>query len=249
MESTDARFGRSKELARSPEKAAVETALITSIQGLPPELFDMIENDTLQLKTTGPGVFRIDKSWRPPPLLQVNSATRIANAKRYYAIDVFDFSGVGTRAGSDLCVSWLRYLPDHSQAQIQRIRFKDNYKTRPSPLDCSTIWRHIQTTAREALTQFNPDTIDESISTDLWNWLFEQLANLGPIWQSISRTRLSGFVRERGGVYQYLVERTETKINFLGADGVEHETWIHTYPLTAQRELVAAVMKECGNGA
>ncbi|PPJ57544.1 hypothetical protein CBER1_06249 [Cercospora berteroae] len=88
------------------------------LQALPQELQDMILRFTI---ITSPSIVHIEtKSYRPPPVLQINRATRAIAAEYYYSQTVF--ACIHESHDNIKFIRWLRSIPAQHRALINRIR-------------------------------------------------------------------------------------------------------------------------------
>lgn len=119
--------------------------LAQSIQALPPELFDLIYDYTFTIDIP---IQTIDENYRPPARLQVDTISRAAFAKSYYATTFHIKPGnhdiLGTKWLSSLPSSHIQlihrivvpklfaygkscdcFVPDHAQAVLADYRIRD----------------------------------------------------------------------------------------------------------------------------
>ena len=83
-------------------------------QGLPAELKGMIYEHTF---SAGPTVQKITQDYKPPPLLQIDRATRIKFAKLYFSLTTFKLSS------HTILRQWLVSLEPEHVATVSKIHF------------------------------------------------------------------------------------------------------------------------------
>nr|OQO26417.1 hypothetical protein B0A51_05603 [Rachicladosporium sp. CCFEE 5018] len=136
--------------------------LATHVHSLPPELFEIIRRLTLcpvasvetsaasgeaaELMPDEGNYIKIDGTWSPPSLLQVDATTRAAYAKVYYSTHVFDFiHSAGSRESSlTRCMRWLKTIDTRHLGYIRQIRLHASHRLRVPIVECSDIWRAFQ---------------------------------------------------------------------------------------------------------
>ncbi|KAK4618206.1 hypothetical protein CLAFUW4_12074 [Fulvia fulva] len=103
------------------------------IQGLPQELYDMIRDFTLTLDTSENGNITINRDYKPPVQLQIDSATRNKIAQEYYANTTFTFFKL--HDGEALCIKWLDSLSPEARTSLREVRLEAPQPKRLSVYD------------------------------------------------------------------------------------------------------------------
>nr|OQO27862.1 hypothetical protein B0A51_04831 [Rachicladosporium sp. CCFEE 5018] len=174
---------------------ALQINLSLRMHALPLELFALIEDLVLDPDDTGnPRVISVDNVWCPPPVHQLNTATRRTHTAPYYATHIFDFSGqADTTAGVGLCARWLKHLPRSSQAKIRHIRFAASYDLPPSPpLNCSNLWNRILQCPNEKSVRLDLNVFEPVTCRRLVDWTSRQAVEIGLLLTEESLSPSSG---------------------------------------------------------
>ncbi|OQO00247.1 hypothetical protein B0A48_14034 [Cryoendolithus antarcticus] len=144
----------------------MDSALVTSIHSLPPELYEIIRDYTLQFDSNQHTF--ITAIWRPPDHIHLNQATRTAFLNNYLFTTIFDFSSLSTGKGVILCARWLKSLPRSSRlGRPRHLRFASSYASWTPPLDCSTLWRCLQVISDKAADRIALEDADPAASIRL----------------------------------------------------------------------------------
>ncbi|KAK6438933.1 hypothetical protein LTR95_004872, partial [Oleoguttula sp. CCFEE 5521] len=127
--------------------------LAARVLSLMVELYDLIRSLTLdpvsaatssryhEVTLSESQVITIDRTWRPPSIIQGDSASRSIGAKYYYGTNIFRFDS--HEYNDSTCVLWLiRFSPLHmAYVNNMRLQFIDEPEwLRRKPVDCSELF-------------------------------------------------------------------------------------------------------------
>nr|OQO26413.1 hypothetical protein B0A51_05599 [Rachicladosporium sp. CCFEE 5018] len=218
----------------------MDSAFVTSIQGLSSELFEMIKDYTFQSNSHWRAC--MTTCWRPPVVSQVNRNTRLASSEFYYATVVFDFSSLDTIAGVDLCACCLCSLDPLAHSQILRIRFASSHVVRTPPLDCTALWQHPHADSNGDTKRIYIEDLDPSSSVLISQHIVEYMNTLKT---DITDKHPSSNVRNCCG---HARMRAQIILQWFGPDGVVRRMRVLGTYNDAETALIAAAKRECGNG-
>ena len=94
--------------------------IIERVHALPAELFNKIRGLTFNTADYQRIHIEIDKSYKPPALLQVDRASRRSHAPPYYGSTFFDFQECSD--GINLCAKWLSSLLNYHKKILRYVR-------------------------------------------------------------------------------------------------------------------------------
>ncbi|KAK6438929.1 hypothetical protein LTR95_004868 [Oleoguttula sp. CCFEE 5521] len=131
-----------------------DTKFIARVQGLTPELFNIVLDYTLRqppgplmnraLGHAGSHITTIDRASRPPTTLQVDRASREIGAKIYYGTNIFQYPRYDDTEVLADCLQWLDALPLSHVKHITHIRLEDVAEFYTPPADFSSVWQGLK---------------------------------------------------------------------------------------------------------